>query len=304
MAQTIGKKTAKLMLFTAAVIWGSTFVIIKSSLDDLDPFFLAALRFSVAAAALALALVKRLGRMDRACIKAGAIIGVHLFLAFSCQAVGLTGTTPSKNAFLSSWYSALVPLLGWLFYRSRVEKRQVAAALLCVLGVGVISLNGGFSVAWGDVLSLFAAFFYATQILATEKYARGHDILLITMLEFAFAGLYAWALSLARSGLPDFAAIPADTWLSVLYLGVMASSVAFLFQNVGQLNTDPASASLILSLECVFGAAISVLFFGDRLTVKLAAGFALVFLGILYSETGFSFLRRAKARPKRRETAE
>lgn len=301
MTQTIGKKTAKLMLFAAAIIWGGTFVIIKSSLDELDPFLLGALRFSTGAVALALALVRRLRRIDRACVKAGAIMGIYLFLAFSCQTVGLMGTTPSKNAFLSCWYSALVPLLGWLLYRSRVEKRQVAAVLLCVLGVGVISLNGGFSVAWGDALSLLSAFFYAMQILATEKYARGHDIFLITVLEFAFTGLYAWSFSLARSGLPELSALPASTWLSVLYLGVMASSVAFLFQNVGQLNTDAASASLILSLECVFGSAISVLLCHEKLTVKLAAGFVLVFLGIFYSETGFSFLRRAR---ERRKTAE
>ncbi|MGM9618432.1 MAG: DMT family transporter [Oscillospiraceae bacterium] len=292
MSRPIGRKSAKLMLFTAAVLWGSTFVIIKTSLDDLDPFFLAALRFSIAAAALALVLVRRLGRIDRACVKGGAVIGLHLFLAFSFQAVGVMGTTPAKNAFLSCWYAALVPLLGWVFYRSRVEKRQIIAALLCVVGVGVISLGGGFTVAWGDILSLCAAFFYATQILATEKYGHGHDILLITMLQFVFAGLYAWTLSLVLNGLPDFSAIPADTWLSVLYLAVMASSVAFLFQNVGQLNTDPSSAALILSLECVFGTAFSVLFYGERLTAKLTAGFALVFLGILYSETGFSFLRR------------
>lgn len=294
MLQNVSRRSAKLMLFSAALIWGSTFVFIKNSLDDVDPFFLAALRFTIGAAVLALVLRRRLRAIDRATLWAGFVIGTQLFLAFSIQAVGLLGTTPSKGAFLSSWYSALVPLLSWAFYRRRPQRRQIFAALICVVGVGVISLSGGLRVAWGDIVSLFASFFYATQILATEKYGRECDLMLITMLEFAFAGLFGWGMQFALHGLPQFGGITTSTWLAILYLGVMASSVAFLFQNVGQIHTDPSSAALILSLECVFGTAISVLFYGDELTGKLVLGFSLVFLGILYSETGFAFLRRKR----------
>lgn len=292
-----GKRTAKIMLFSAAIIWGSTFVFIKNSLDDVDAFFLTAMRFTIGALALALALgPKRLKTVDRATVKAGAIIGAHLFAAFVIQAVGMMGTTPSKNAFLSSWYAALVPVLGWIFQKKKPETRQILAALICVVGVGVISLSDGFgSIAWGDIVSLFAAFFYATQFIATEQYGHDHDIYLISMLEFAFAGLYGWIGQFVVHGVPSFSGISAGTWFAILYLGIMASSVAFLFQNVGQISTDPASASLILSLECVFGTVIAVLFYGDVLTVKLLIGFTLVFLGVLYSETGFAFLKRKAA---------
>lgn len=292
MLQTTSKRTAKLLLFSAALIWGSTFVFIKNSLDDVDPFFLTAMRFSIGALALAIVLLPYLKEIDREIVKAGAEIGAHLFVAFAIQSIGMMGTTPSKNAFLSSWYAALVPILTWLFYRKRPERRQILAALICVVGVGVISLSGGFSVAWGDIVSLCAAFFYATQILATEKYGHHLDIMLITMLEFAFAGLFGWIFQFAIHGVPSFSGITLSTWFAILYLGVMASSLAFLFQNVGQLNTDPSSAALILSLECVFGTIISVIFYGDELTAKLLCGFTLVFLGVLYSETGFSFLKK------------
>ena len=292
MLQTTSKRAAKVMLFSAALIWGSTFVFIKNSLDDVEPFFLTAMRFSIGALALAIVLCKELKKIDRKIVRAGAEIGAHLFVAFAIQSIGMMGTTPSKNAFLSSWYAALVPILTWLFYRKRPERRQILAALICVVGVGVISLSGGLSVAWGDIVSLCAAFFYATQILATEKYGHDLDIMLITMLEFAFAGLFGWVFQFDVHGVPSFSGISISTWLAILYLGVMASSVAFLFQNVGQLNTDPSSAALILSLECVFGTIISVLFYGDELTAKLLCGFSLVFLGVLYSETGFAFLKK------------
>lgn len=292
MLRTTSKKTAKILLFSAALIWGSTFVFIKNSLDDVEPFFLTAMRFSIGALVLGVVFWKRLKNLDKPTVYAGFVVGLQLFLGFAIQSIGMMGTTPSKNAFLSSWYAALVPILTWLFYRKRPERRQILAALICVVGVGAISLSGGLTVAWGDIVSLCAAFFYATQILATEKYGHDLDLMLITVLEFAFAGLFGWIFQFAVHGVPDLRVITMPTWLAILYLGVMASSVAFLFQNVGQINTDPSSAALILSLECVFGTIISVLFYGDELTVKLLFGFGLVFTGILYSETGFAFLKR------------
>ena len=74
----------------------------------------------------------------------------------------------------------------------------------------------------------------------------------------------------------------------------MATTVALLFQNVGQVWSDPASASVILSLESVFGVLCSVIFYGDPVTGRLLAGFALIFVAVVCSETKFQFLRRKK----------
>ena len=80
--------------------------------------------------------------------------------------------------------------------------------------------------------------------------------------------------------------------LPLAYLCIMATTVALLFQNVGQVWSDPASASVILSLESVFGVLFSVIFYGDPVTGRLLAGFALIFVAVVCSETKFSFLRR------------
>ena len=295
MEKTIAKPVAKLMLFSAALIWGATFVITKTSLDDIGPFFLTAMRFCIGSLVMLPFLWKKRALIDREMLKASALIGINLFAGFSLQAIGLLSTTPSKNAFLSSCYAALVPLLAWLLLRRRPDRWQVLAALLCIAGVGIISLEGDLSFQWGDVISFLAAFFYAGQFIALERFGAGKDVYLVSMLEFGFAGLYAWVLSFAAEGMPRFSDISAPTWISILYLGILSSSVAFLFQNVGQLYTDAASSSLILSLESVFGVIIAVAFYGDKLTVKLVIGFIVVFLAILCSETKFAFIRRKGA---------
>ena len=128
--------------------------------------------------------------------------------------------------------------------------------------------------------------------MAVAKVSPGKDIYLLTVFQFAFAALYAWVCALATEQFPFTAFSDVSVWLSMAYLCVMATTVALLFQNVGQVWSDPASASVILSLESVFGVLCSVIFYGDPVTPRLLAGFALIFVAVVCSETKFSFLKK------------
>lgn len=292
MSEKVLRVLAKPMCCTAALIWGTSFVVMKNALDDVSTFFLLAFRFSVAAVLLALVFWKKWRIFTRDYIWRGAVIGGMLFLAYTVQTFGLTGTTPSKNAFLTSVYCVLVPFFYWAAARRRPDRYNIIAAFLCVTGVGFVSLNGGFSIAWGDWLTLLSAVFYAAHIVSVAKLADGKDIYLITIFQFAWAGVYAWLGVLFTGGAPG--ALSGSMVFSLMYLAVMATSVALLFQNVGQVHSDPASASVLLSLESVFGVIFSVIFYGDPVTPRLVLGFGLIFVAVVCSETKFSFLRRKK----------
>ena len=289
------RRLAKPMLFLAAFIWGSSCFIMKGAVDVLPPFLLLALRFSGGAVLLALACGKRWRGFRWDYLWRGAVIGGCLFLAYSVQTFGLMGTTPSKNAFLTAVYCVIVPFLYWAAAKRRPDRYNILAALLCVAGIGLVALKGDLSITWGDALTLCCAVFYAAHIVAVAKVSPGKDIYLLTVFQFAFAALYAWLCSLAAESWPGAAVFTPDLLLQLGYLTVMATTVALLFQNVGQVWSDPASASVILSLESVFGVLCSVIFYGDPVTPRLLAGFALIFVAVVCSETKFSFLRRPKA---------
>ena len=87
----------------------------------------------------------------------------------------------------------IVPFLYWAAARRRPDRYNILAALLCVTGVGLVSLDGDLSVNAGDVLTLICAFFYAAHIVAVAKVSPEKDIYLLTVFQFAFAALYAWA---------------------------------------------------------------------------------------------------------------
>ena len=286
------KILAKPMLFAAALIWGTSFFIMKNALDVLPVFFLLAIRFTAGAVLLALVAGKRWKSFTPDYLWRGAVIGGFLFLAYSVQTFGLSLTTPSKNAFLTAVYCVMVPFLTWAVVKARPDRYNIAAALLCVTGVGLVSLNDQLTINAGDLLTLLCAVFYASHIVAVEKVSPGKDITLLTVFQFAFAALYAWICGACTETFPAQALADPAVFLPLAYLCVMATTVALLFQNVGQIWSDPASASVILSLESVFGVLFSVIFYGDPVTGRLLAGFALIFVAVVCSETKFSFLRR------------
>lgn len=291
MSEKVMRRLAKPMLFVAAFIWGSSFFVMKDALDALPVQYLLALRFTMGAVLLGLFCWKKWKTFTPDYLWRGAIIGGFLYAAYSIQTYGLALTTPSKNAFLTAVYCVLVPFLYWLLAGVRPDRYNVLAAVLCVAGVGLVSLEGDLHINLGDLLTLCCAVFYASHIVAVAKVSPKRDIYLLTVFQFAFAALYAWVGGLLFEQFPAAALCRAEVLLPLLYLGVMATTVALLFQNVGQIWSDPASASVILSLESVFGVGCSVVFAGDQVSVQMAFGFLLIFVAVVCSETKFSFLR-------------
>lgn len=277
------KRFAKLALLLATIIWGSSFFIMKNAVDQIPTPYLLGIRFSVAALLLAIIFAKRLKKINKEYIWQSAIIGLCLYLAYFVQTLGLARTTPGKNAFLTAVYCIIVPFLYWVVDRKRPGKSNVIAAFLCVAGIGLVSLSSELTMGLGDALTLLGGFFYAAHIVVVAKFGKDKDMFVVTMLQFAYCALYAGITSLILR--PEMNLLVSNRlWIELAYLAVVCTAVALLLQNLGQKYTPPSSASLILSLESVFGVIFSVIFYDERLTFQMIAGFGLIFVAIVLSE--------------------
>ena len=199
------------LIILATVIWGSSFVVMKSSVDVLPTFWLLAIRFTASAIVLALVFWKRWKLADKQYFIGGGIMGFFLFLAYSFQTFGLEGTTPGKNAFLTAVYCVIVPFLYWAVARQRPDRYNIAAAVLCIAGIGLVSVTGdnAAAVSMGDGLTLVGGFFFAAHIVAVSRFSQGRDIFLLTAIQFASFALFSWLGVLAtRPALPVEAAVP------------------------------------------------------------------------------------------------
>lgn len=283
---------AKPMLLAAAFIWGTSFFIMKNALDVMPVFSLLAIRFTAGAVLLALIAWKRWKDFSPDYLWRGAVIGGFLFLAYSVQTFGLARTTPSKNAFLTAVYCVIVPFLTWAVVKVRPDRYNIAAALLCVTGVGLVSLTDDLTINTGDLLTLVGAVFCAANLVAVSHLGQGKDIMLLTVVQFACTALLCWLTGLCTAPFPAQALTRPEVLWPLAYLCFLATTVGLLFQNIGVVWCEPAAAAVLLSLESVFGVLFSVILYGDPVTLRLLTGFALIFVAVLCSETKFSFLRK------------
>lgn len=281
-----GSKTmwAKAALILVAILWGSSLVVAKSSINHISPSLLIALRFTLACALLSALFFRRLKSITRADVIRGAKIGIFLFGAYWIQTVGVSLAMPGKSGFLSSVYCVLVPFTTWMMCHKRPEKRNVLAAVICIVGIVLASVTNGFSIAAGDWLALLSGVFYALHITSVNKYGENRDPVVITILQFGFCALYAWIATFAVEGFSVVWSM--DALPQVLYLAVFCTAIALLLQNVGQRYADPSSASIFLSTESIWSVFFSVAIYHETISAQMIAGFALIFAAVLISELG------------------
>lgn len=286
---------AKLALLTATIIWGSSFIVMKDTLDDIGTFFLLAVRFTGSCILLAVVFWRKMRLLNMYYIKAGFVMGSLLLAAYGVQTLGLAETTPGKNAFLTAGYCVMVPFLYWLIAGRKPDRYNILAAVLCIVGIGLVSLDSRLSMGRGDLLTVACGLFYGLHIIVSARYTQGADVMLLTIGQFFFAALWSWVLSLCLETTPVLQSIPVDTWLRLAYLCVFATAGALGLQTFGLKYTAPAAGALILSLEAVFGVLFSVLLGAEAVTPRLLLGFAVIFAAIVVSETKLEFLQKKKA---------
>ncbi len=289
----------QLLMVCATLIWGSSFLLMSQAVDNIPVFYLLAVRFSLGAGLLAVVFWKKWRRLDRATLKGGAVLGLLMEGAYIFQTYGLNGlgawqgTTPGKNAFFTAVYCILVPFFIWLLFHKRPDVYNVAAAFLCVAGIGLVSLSGEFGLVGGDLLTILGGVMFALHIIMVSRYTERSDVILLTTLQFATMAALSWLGVLLTGEVPAQGIAWAD-WARIVYLAVFSTALAMLFQNIGQAHTPPAAAAVLLSLEAPFGVLFSVLFGDERPTAAMYCGFGLIFCAIILSETKLSFLPRKK----------
>jgi drug/metabolite transporter (DMT)-like permease len=272
-------------LIFVTIIWGFAFVVVKNSLDYVPPLYMMAFRFTIASVVLALLFLSKFKHLDKSTFFHGMILGIFLFAAYAFQTVGLQFTTAGKNAFLTTTYVMMVPFLNWFFHKSKPSWNCVLAAIIALIGIGLLSLQGDFSMNRGDVLTIICGFFFAVHIIFISRYTQTQDPVLLTILQLAFSALFSWIFAPFTDGrFPLQETLRADVIVSMLYLGLFSTLLCFLLQNVCQKYLRASTTSLLLSFESVFGVIFSIIFLKEILTAKMIVGCVLIFFALVLSE--------------------
>ncbi|WP_291430162.1 DMT family transporter [Deinococcus sp.] len=280
------------LLVLVTCLWGSTFAVVKTLGELLPPPVLIAWRFLIASVALLpLLLIRRPawtprpdapGAWQRGSLwRDGAVLGAWLIAGYGTQTTALLTTTANRAAFFTALSVVLVPVWLMVSQRRRMPTLLWAALPLAVLGLGLLSWEGGTLVA-GDIWALACAFTYAGFIVTLERMAHRHAALPFTLVQVLGVTALAWAWALVAA--PGSLWPPAGAWAPLLYLGVIATAATTLMQTVGQRTVNAAGASLIYALEPVTATLFSFLLIGEQVGLRGALGGLLVVAATVLSQ--------------------
>ncbi len=284
---------ANMLLLLAAVIWGAAFTAQSVGMEHLGPFSFNAIRFSIGGVVMLPVVAFRQRSLKKKAagpeagftkrlVFTGVLCGLLLTLANSIQQIGLLYTSPGKAGFITALYVIIVPVIG-LFFGNRPTLRLWISVVIAVAGMYLLCVTDTFSVEKGDILIMICALIFAVHIMAIDRLAHDLDGITMSCIQFLTAGVICSAIvpftgEVITLGAVKSAAIP------LLYAGVFSCSFAYTFQTVGQQNTTPTAASLLLSTESVFAAIAAWLLIGDTMTVREIFGGLLSFLAVILSQ--------------------
>lgn len=281
-------------LFLIAIIWGSGFVGSKLAIDGrMTPMQILTIRYLIGTLILGIVFFKKIKEnITKESMVAGVILGIFSFLGFTTQTIGLVYTTASKNAFITAVNVVIVPFIGFVLYKRKLDKIGVASSLLALIGIAVLSLESDFSINFGDFLTFVCAFGFAFHIFFTGEFSAKYNSYVLTVIQFATAFVMSFIVQLAIGEGSIIAT--SKGYLGVLYLGIFSTAIGFLLQTKCQRMVDQTKAAIILSTESVFGAILSILILGEVLTFRMVIGCVIIFASIIISETKLSFLKKSK----------
>lgn len=288
------KLFANLGLLLAALLWGSTFVAQSEGANLVETFTYQSMRSFIGGIVLLPVIFLRdhsakkrhdyqppTAKDKKLLIIAGICCGIALTVAACLQQFGIRYTTVGKAGFITSLYVIFVPIAGLLF-KKRVRPVIWISVIIAAVGMYLLCMTESFSLSLGDTYVLICAICFTVHIMVIDHFDRYCDPVKMSCIQFFTSGIIAGVLMFIFEK-PDINNILA-AWLPICYAGVLSSGVAYTLQVVCQKNTEPAVASLLMSLESVFAVLSGAIVLGQIPTSREAAGCVIMFMAIILAE--------------------
>jgi len=282
------KSKGNILLFLTAFIWGVAFVAQSVGMDYVGPFTFGFARYILGGLVLipVIFLMEhregKEGAEDRRTLFIGGICcGIALFAGSTLQQFGILYTTAGKAGFITALYIVIVPLLG-AFMGKMAGKRLWISVFLVTAGMYFLCINESLRIGKGELLVFLCAFAFAGHILVIDHFSAKVNGVKMSCIQFFSCGIFS-AVGMLLFEHPTLEAAT-GAWLPILYAGVLSSGVAYTLQIIGQKDTDPTVASLILSLESVFAVLAGWVILGQILSLKEIVGCICVFAGIILAQ--------------------
>ncbi len=283
------------LLMLCAVIWGSSFVAQTTGAEFVGPFTFISMRSLLGAVTLLPVIGitgcikkkqndsnKMSAEEKKYLLKGGALCGIVLFFASNLQQLGIDGgTEPGKAAFITALYILLVPIFS-LFLGKKIRPLIWPCVIVSIIALYLLCVKEGGKTQFSDLYVLLCAVCYTVHILVIDRVSPRVDGVMLSMLQFLVAGAISSIPMLLFEDVSVENLIKAAP--SIAYSGIMSSGVAYTLQILGQQKTEPTIATMIMSLESVFGVLTAMIILHQVPTMREAIGCVLMFAAIIVAQ--------------------
>ena len=278
------------MLFITSIIWGLAFVAQAQGMEHIGPFTFTAARSLVAIIFLYLTYVffnktsksYREQKFDmKRTIRGGVLCGLVFTFGINFQQIGLVYTTAGKASFLTALYIVFIPIIG-LFYGKKINKKLQLCIVFAMIGTYLMSVKGSLSMNIGDLITIFGSIVFAIHILMLSEFSKDTNAVLVSLIQFAVCGFFSLIAALIFEGIEIDAIL--KSYLAILYVGILSSGVGFTIQLMALKELDPVVASMISSLESVFGAVFGWLILSQSMSEREIIGGIIIFVATLIAQ--------------------
>lgn len=273
---------ADALLLVVALIWGSTFVLVKQTVLNFPVYAFLSLRFGLAAIMLFLLFGRRLHGLHPRMLGAGIAIGLFLFGGYAFQTIGLQYTSASKAGFITGLSVVIVPCLSALVLKRAPARQAWLGVILATAGLALLTLERDLVPSRGDLIVLGCAFCFALHITAVSLFAPQTDALALTFVQITAVAVLSGLTMLVTANWRW--PVPSEVFYAAVFTGVLATALAFAIQNNVQTWTSATHTALIFATEPVFAALFGYLLAGERLTTPGIMGCGLILLGMIVAE--------------------
>ncbi|MCU1752356.1 DMT family transporter [Pseudomonas sp. 6D_7.1_Bac1] len=283
-----------LKLATVTMIWGGTFVAGRFLADTLSPLFAASLRFLLASLALllfmAVARIPLLRPTFRQWLQLAVLGFFGIFFYNLCFFYGLHYINASRASLIVALNPAVIGLASWLLFKERLSRAKIVGIAMCVAGAGVVIVSrnqpvfdGGTANAWmGDLLIFGCVLGWGVYSLFSRGLNQTLGPLHTVTYSIVLGTLMLWATSAARGelSLEALSGLHAGQVLSLLYLGVLGSALAYIGYYDGIRKIGATRAGVFIALNPLTAVMLGALLLGEQLSLAMCLGGGVILLGI------------------------
>jgi drug/metabolite transporter (DMT)-like permease len=275
------RKGYHLLIVASALLWGSSFPLIKVTLDYVNPYFLTAVRMLMAGA---IGLVFILGFSRTAIFKERAIwvlAGLNA-LGYGLQHIGMQYALASESSLLINVNVIFVAIFAAYILGEKMTSRKALALALGIGGILILTSKGDLSFfaseeLLGQSILIASGFSWAVFIVLMKRLLDTHDVVDTSMAVIAVTALILSPLVVFYPS----DGIALEGWAGIIYLGVVCTALALFVYLVGLKRVGATISSILLTAEVLFAIILSILFLDEQITTALVSGGLLVLLAII-----------------------